>query len=292
MRVILVLFIVYGGFMMHVNGISVFEFLEYSQYLKALYDENKRIEPAFSYRKMAREMGFTSPNYCKLLIDGERHLARRSFEQVFKALQLTRREQEYFGYLVEFARAKEPREKNYYFEKIATFRGERSITEIKPEQFDYLIHWYNVAIRELLSHRPDLSAPREIQKCFRPTVTTEQILHSIDLLTQLGMLEETEEGYKTTAKLLNTDGDIGSMAIRGFHRQMVGLAEESLDSVPVSKREFSSVTLSLSEKGYQKMCERIRQFREEALHIACDDRGVDRVMQLNMHLFPLTKESK
>lgn len=274
------------------SGISVFEFLEYSQYLKALYEENKRVDPTFSYRKMAKEMGFTSPNYCKLLIDGERHLARRSFEKVFNALGFTRREEEYFSYLVEFARAKEPRDKNYYFAKIAKFRGERSITEIKPEQFDYLMHWYNVALRELISHRPTLTSPLEIKKQFLPDVKIDEITYAIDLLTQLGMIEETEEGYKTTVKLLNTDGDIGSMAIRDFHRQMVGLAEDALDSVPVHKREFSSVTLSLSEAGYQRMRERIREFREEALHIACDDRGVDRVMQFNMHLFPLTRESK
>lgn len=283
---------VYGVCMIDRSSISLFEYLEYGEYLRALYIENKRINPSFSYRVMARDMGFTSPNYCKLLIDGERHLARKSFEKVFDALSFTRKEQEYFAYLVEFARAKEPHEKNFYFGKIARFRGERSITEIKPEQFDYLIHWYNVAVRELILHRPTLTSPSQISREFLPEVSPEEAANSLVLLKRLGLIEMTDGAYVGTSRLLNTNGnsEIGSMAIRDFHRQMVRLAEASLDSVPVSKREFSSVTLSLSEEGYRKMCQRIQEFREEALHIACDDRGVDRVMQLNMHLFPLTKE--
>ncbi len=278
--------------MIDMSRINIFEYLEYQQFLRAVYEENKLIDSSFSYRRMAREIGFTSPNYCKLLIDGERHIARRSFTKVFTALKMTRREQEYFAYLVEFSRAKEIREKNFYYGKIARFRSERSITEIIPEQFDYFTNWYNVAIRELLNYQSAPANPEEIAANLIPPITSEKASHAISLLSSMNLIQEEDGEYRTTSTLLNTRSEINSLAIRDFHRQMLSRAEESLDNTPVEKREFSAATLSLSEEGYQKLCERIREFREEALHIACDDRGVDRVMQLNMHLFPLSSEAQ
>lgn len=272
-------------------GINIFEFVQYDRYLRAVYDYNKEKDPSFSYRKMSSLLGFTSPNYSKLLIDGERHLARKSFEQVFEAFGLKRHEKEYFSYLVEFARSKSSKEKNYYFAKIVRFRADRSITSVHPEQFEYFSKWYNVAIRELLCNQPAPIEPQKIVDSFLPEIAENDAATALKLLLQLGFLEEKDGMYLPAAPLLNTNDEISSMAIRDFHRQTLGLALESLDSVPVEKREFSAVTVTLSEDGYRKMIERIRQFREEALHIACDDRGVDRVMQLNMHLFPLTKEN-
>lgn len=279
-----------GDGMIDRTNINLFEFVEYNLYLRELYENSIRKDPSFSYRKMSALFGFTSPNYCKLLIDGDRHLARKSFPQIFKALKFKDHEEEYFSYLVEFARSKTSKEKNFYFGKIVRFRSDRSISLVRHDQFDYFSNWYNVAIRELLCNTTAPVDPAIVAKALRPTISEEQAAQAIELLLSIGFLHIAEGKYLPLSPLLNTKSELSSVAIRGFHRQMLGLAQESLDSFPIEQREFSAVTLTLSEQGYERMKQKLQEFREEALHIACDDQDVDRVIQLNMHMFPLAEE--
>jgi uncharacterized protein (TIGR02147 family) len=66
------------------------------------------------------------------------------------------------------------------------------------------------------------------------------------------------------------------------------LAQEALYSVPKTHRDISTLTLSISKQGLQRMKEKIKEFRRELLEIAKADEHADRVYQLNLQLFPLS----
>jgi len=54
---------------------DIFAFLDYREYLRAYYHHAKQ-HRRFSYRAFSRKAGLRSPNYLKLVIDGERNLTR------------------------------------------------------------------------------------------------------------------------------------------------------------------------------------------------------------------------
>lgn len=64
------------------------QFENYMDFAKAMYKWNKI--RAISERQMAKDGGFGSPNYVKMVIDGKRNLAsRRAAEGLAKALRFT-----------------------------------------------------------------------------------------------------------------------------------------------------------------------------------------------------------
>ena len=87
-----------------------------------------------------------------------------------------------------------------------------------------------------------------------------------------------------------TQRRFGPFAIRNFNRQMAQLAEKSLDSVPVNKRHASGITMGISEEGYHVLESEIEAFKERIVNIVNTDDKSEKVYQLNIQLFPLTKD--
>ena len=82
----------------------MFAFLDYRAYLRAFYEEAKQ-RCAFSYRAFARRAKLRSPNYLKLVIDGERNLSPAMSQRFAEACGLSGEAVEYFQELVGFAHA-------------------------------------------------------------------------------------------------------------------------------------------------------------------------------------------
>ena len=68
------------------------------------------------------------------------------------------------------------------------------------------------------------------------------------------------------------------------------LALNTLDKVPVTERNFSTITIGLTEKSYQKIVKELAHFRRRVIAIATNDDDVKRVYELNLQLFPLSKK--
>lgn len=271
---------------------SIYDYTNYRDYLRDYYQEHRK--GGLSYRSMARDMGFTSPNYLKLIIDGERHIGRGSIAQVCKGLELKKVESEYFSYLVFFAKAKNSVDKNYYYGQIARLRSGKMIATIDDAQFAYYDHWYNPVVRELVC---GLDAEKidyaELARRVSPAIHHKQAKQSVELLEKLGFIACDESGrYKHTSPLINSVNEVSSYAIKNYHKKMIELGSDSIDATPREKREISAVTMKVSEAGFAAIKERVQAFREEVLQMAQDDESVDRVMQLNMQFFPVSDEEE
>src|SRR6478735_3578352 len=149
-------------------GVSVYDFLDYRAYLRAYYEAAKRSRPSFSFRLFSKLAGLKSPNFLKLVMDGERNLGPDSIARFASALGLAALEAEFFGDLVAFGQAENMGEKNRAFERIASSRRFRQARRIDGELFAYLSHWYNQAVRELAARDDFQEEPRWIAAQLRP----------------------------------------------------------------------------------------------------------------------------
>lgn len=270
--------------------INIYNYTDYQKYLKEWYEFKKNQPEGFSYRTMNDVMGFTSPNYLKLIIDGDRHVGRSSIKKIVDGLQLSKLEGEYFSYLVFFAKAKNHVDRNFYYGQIARIRNSKIIGEITNDKYIYYDSWYNPIIRELVVGKVKNKINySELAREVHPSIHHKQAKKAVELLEDLGFITVDDAGvFHHASPLINTVNELNSCALKLYHSKMIELGKESINNQPSDKREISAATLRVSEKGFSRIKKRIQEFREELLHIAQEDTDVDRVAQINMQLFPVS----
>jgi uncharacterized protein (TIGR02147 family) len=63
------------------SPVDVFEYLDYRAFLRDIYLAKKAERRGFSFRAFSRRANLRSPNYLKLVMDGERNLSRAMAER-------------------------------------------------------------------------------------------------------------------------------------------------------------------------------------------------------------------
>jgi uncharacterized protein (TIGR02147 family) len=271
--------------------VNVFDFLDYRAYLRAYYDAAKRRPSGFSFRAFSKRAGFSSPNFFKLVIDGDRNLGSDSVGKFADALGLDDSERAFFTDLVAFEQAENKVEKNRAFERLASSRRFRSARRIDSQLHDYLSHWYHPAIRELVMSREFREDPRWIAAQVRPTITVKQAAHALELLLDLGLVVRNSQTQRLELRepTLTTEHEVMALGVANFHKQMLERATESIDTVPSALRDLAALTVCISSNRIGEVKERIHQFRESITELCENDPDASVVYQLSVQWFPLTR---
>src|ERR1700755_1809203 len=106
--------------------IDVFAYLDFRAFLRDHYAARKASGRGFSYRSFSRKAGLKSPNYLKLVIDGERNLSPDMAERFARACGLKDDEQRYFVDLVAFGQAATLSERNQHYARLTGFQRYRN----------------------------------------------------------------------------------------------------------------------------------------------------------------------
>ena len=271
-------------------GVSVYDFLDHRAYLAAYYQAAKRTRPSFSFRLFSKLAGLRSPNFLKLVIDGERNLGADSVARFGKALGLEGADGEFFADLVAFGQAQTLAEKNRAFERIAASRRFRAARRIDGELFAYLSHWYNPVIRELAAREDFLEEPRWIAAQLRPKISPTEAAEAMKLLLSLGLLVRDESSGRVLRgePTLTTEHEVRSLGAAAFHRQMLERAAQSIETVPRELRDLAALTVCVSADTAAQVKQRIHQFREALTELCDADTQGNTVYQLNVQWFPLS----
>jgi len=272
---------------------NIFEFTDYREYLRKMYEHRKKNSRSFSFRSFARLAEMGSPNYLKLVMDGKRNLTQKTITQFVKGLQLNRSEAEFFENLVYFNQSEASEDKNKFFERMGRSRRYREIKQIQSQQFDFYSQWYHSAIRELVTLPHFKEDPQWIAKTLTPSITAKQAEDSLKLLQRLKLLVRSKRGKLVqTDATLATAPEVQSLAIGNFHRQMLERASDSIENISASLRDLSAITLGLKEEQIPELKKRILKFRRELLvSLGNNEKNNSQVYQMNIQLFPLSQTS-
>jgi len=104
------------------NTISVFDFINYRDFLRAYYHDQKQKNPFFSFRYFALKAKINSSGFYKNVMDGKRSLGRSLIFKFTTTLHLTPKEAEYFENMVYQNDAKSEGEKNVYLNRMRELR--------------------------------------------------------------------------------------------------------------------------------------------------------------------------
>lgn len=268
---------------------NVFQYLDVRQYLKAYYTYKKATTTSFSYRAFSRRAGLKSPNYLKLVIDGDRNLTAQMAHRFAKALDLDGQRLAYFLDLVSFTQAKTTDERATRYERLIRFREHREIHKIDIAYGQYHSRWYIPAIREL-SFRPDCREdPAWIAARLLPPIRERDAAEAVELLIGLGLVARKDGYLKPTEPLVSTGPEVKGLHYAQYHQMMIQRGLNALLTLHKDERDISSVTLCLDDTGITRLKDILRTFRRELLQLSASEQKPTQVVQLNLQLFPLTK---
>ena len=272
------------------RAIDIFGYMDYRAFLRDFYAEKKASGRGFSFRAFSRRAGLGSPNYLKLVMDGDRNLTPEMAERFAAACGLKGDAATFFCELVGFNQARNTAERSDRFARLTTYRKYRAAHQLEVAQAAYCSNWFLPAIRELAARRDFRADPAWIARTLVPQITVAEASMALEKLLELRLLVKDEDGrIRQGSELVTTGNETMLVHVRSYHRTMIGRALEAMDEIDPAERDISSLTLCLGATGLRRFKERLQRFQNELLELSSLESNPEQVIQINFQLFPLSK---
>jgi uncharacterized protein (TIGR02147 family) len=266
----------------------IFEYLDYRDFLKDFYEEKKARHSFFSYRMFGMKIG-VDPSYLAKVLIKTRNISSGSVAAIAAFCGLKEREAEYFETLVHFVKAKSPRESKLLFEKLLSLQNVSAKTLLEY-QYEFYRKWHHSAIRSLLEFYDFRGNYGALGQHLSPPISAKEAKESIRLLEKLKLIEKDASGrYRMTDAAITTGPQWKSLAVGAFQEETIRLSAESIGRHPKNHRDISTVTMNINERDFEEIREKISEFRSSIIKYVNEQQAPDRVYQLNIQLFPLSK---
>lgn len=266
-------------------------YLEYRDYLQAVYTHLKDHLTKYSYVQFAEDLGLSRSNVAYLIIKGQRPLTNKAGEKIAEHLVLSGLEKNYFRILVQYKNAATAQQQEELFQKLVALKSQTLTSINLKSQLDFFSEWYHIAIYELIALPSFQSDPNWIADHLQPRVRPEQARKSLQLLEALKLIRWDKEKCRhvPTQTRVTTGDEIASVAIIRYHHKAIEIGKESITQVAEDLRDISSITMALPSDLIPKLKEEISLFRKKLLALAEGSPYPDTVYQMNVQLFPLSK---
>ena len=268
---------------------DVLQYTNYRVFLHDYYAYKKSTSAVFSLRFFAAKAGLSSHAHLKLVMDGKRNITKNTVVKIIQGLNLADERATYFENLVFFNQAKTDKEKAFYYGKLVKSTPGSRLHKMDQAHFRIFTEWYHSVIREMVELRGFNPAPEWISRRLGGTITPAQAAESLNLLSSLGLISRTANGYSQSQSLITTDDEVSDLLVKQYHRQMLDQAKDSMENVPAEKRDISAVTFAIQRKDFPALKKHLQLMRKELLDFSSESGIGEDVVQVNIQLFPLTR---
>lgn len=270
---------------------SIFSYINYRLFLKDYYEENKEKSKYFSYRYFSTKAGINSPSFLKQVVESKRNLTTITLEKFLTALKFSDKEANFFRHLVFFNQAKSAKEKQQHYTVMLSMMQTVREQRLTALQHEYYNHWFVSVVREMVSLFDFRGDYKALAAAVIPPISIREARFAVELLKKLNLIELSSNGtYRQTATAITSDSSVGRMAVRLFNREMLRKAETALDDTTIGERQIYGVTVGISKECYDVIVAEMAAFRDRVVSIVNNDKCSDRVYQMQMQLFPLSRK--
>jgi uncharacterized protein (TIGR02147 family) len=268
---------------------TVYGYVDFREFLKAYCKENKNRDRKFSHRYFALKLGIKSTGFLSELFQGKRNLSQQNIIRWFEVIGFNKDQSSYFDSMVHFNQAESLSEKDYWLQKMMECK-KVNLTLLNKDIYEYFSKWYYAAIREMLFYYKETINPKKLTSLLCPSVKIEEVKAAVSLLERLHLIERHPDGsYSQKDAMISTGDQVNSVEVANFQIETIELAKKSINAIPAEKRDISTLTLSISENGFSKIIEILKTTKKDIIKVAGNDSNEDRVYQLNVQFFPLTR---
>lgn len=249
------------------------------------YSRRKRTNPRYSQRAFARFLGLPSGRLCEIL-QRRRRLTPVLGARIAEKLAYGPTERARFLEAIQASRVERARARRLF--RLAEDPSDPvRYRELANDVFQAISSWHHYALLSLVRTKGFRNDCRWIGK--RLGIPAVDARAALDRLLRLGLLREDDGVLRRVEAPLTTSHDIPSAAVRRWHHDVLGLAQGALETVPVDRRDLTTVTMAIDPKRLPLAKKMIRNFRRGLSEIL-EDGSLTEVYTLAVSLFPMSRE--
>ncbi|WP_413569867.1 TIGR02147 family protein [Bdellovibrio sp. HCB117] len=255
---------------------------------EALQKELQRrcqVNPRYSLRAFARALEI-NPSHLSKILNGQIGISEDKFEHFITVLKLPNTIVQHLKRRDFFLR--EIEKQGQWMERV---EKQVEFLSLSLDQFRVMADWYHYAILELTRLADFQSDVAWIQT--RLGLSANETQEAVDRLLRLDMLVKADDGkWKDNSDHVSNGTPNGTAdARRDLQKQILNLALDALDDIPVEERLQSSMTMAVSKNQIEKAKQGIVTFqRAFATLLQEESEKKDSVYKLSISFFPVTKK--
>lgn len=271
-----------------VSAPNVYNYRNFRQFLSDWQAVRQADDPGFHKSSISKRLGLPRTRSYFTDVLGGKKVTPVFLERFLELLDLSKNEARYFRALVQYDQATSTVEREEALDLlIALNRVPRTI--VQSMQYSYYRHWWTGAIRAVLgieNHGDDWGA---LAKRVMPEITPAQAKASMEVMRELGLIRKVDGFWKPTDQTLSTGDDIRDQLVLQLQAQQFELARMAITAKHEHPKDISTNTMAISSKGFEQLKRRIADFRSEVCSIIKSDDAPDRVYNLCLALFPISR---
>lgn len=278
----------------------LYDYDDFRKFLQDYFEEQKKMRAVFSHRFFAAKAGFSSSSYCLNVIRGRFNLTQKSIEKLARAMEFEPLQKSYFEALVQYNQAQQVNERENAWGQIVQIRKQIEFTHLGVKEQLYFSRWYYPIIREMVVSSDWNGDYMVLARSLEPQISTEEAREAVKHLVEWGLIREITEKtpagskpapvrYEETSQMLDASA-IPPMALRQIRREYVQHAIGAVENKPKDERFAAFTTLAMSESSYNYAVDVLEDARRKIIARAANDSNVERVYELMMVAFPMSKK--
>lgn len=270
----------------------LFDYDDFRKFLQDYFEEQKKMRAVFSHRFFAAKAGFSSSSYCLNVIRGRFNLTPKSIEKIAKAMDFEPLQKAYFEALVQYNQAHQVDERESAWEQIVQIRKQIEFTHLTNREHEYFSKWYYPVVREAVVNSNWNGDFTVLARVIDPQITTEEAREAVGHLEEWGLIRKVGENrFEATSQMLDASG-VAPIALRQIRREYMQHAIGAVESKPKDERFAAFTTLAMSESSYKYAVEVLEEARKKIITRAANDLDVERVYEMMLVAFPMSKTMK
>ena len=198
----------------------------YSNILSEILSERKKINPNYSLRAFARDLGLSSSRVSEI-INRKQGLSKDAAKKISKKLNFNKVEDEFFSDLVEAKNARSKSSREDAERRLEKKQIGKEQQLLREQAFRIISDWYHFAILELTMTDGFRSSTIWIAKRLGISVT--EATEAVHRLKSLGLMVIEEGRFIPTDNALITGDGIPSKSIRHFNQQVLQKSMIAID---------------------------------------------------------------
>jgi uncharacterized protein (TIGR02147 family) len=272
------------------------DYTDFRKYLGDWIEERKSQGLPGSNRWFAMKMGINSTSWLTSVLKGIKGLSGATANKLSQIMRHSPIETRFFGALVDFNQARTLEERNGCYRQLTALQKLKEVRTVGTKQYDLYSTWYHSAVRSLVGmhrFRPDEKDYERLGAMVSPPITASQARKSIKLLEDLGLVvKNAGNAFELTASAITTGENVRSLAVANFQQETMRLAQEALDRYGRDERYIATTTVGVGPASFERIRQVLIDAGNKIAEIANADADADRVYQVNVQAFPMSKPGR
>lgn len=265
--------------------LDLYSYDDFRRFLFDCYSLKKKNDPTYSYKRFAEAAELGSPNYLKLVIDGDRALTIANIHRFSHALGLTTSETRYFEALVLLNQAETSSEKAYYRARLTELSALKSPSTVRkssstalldsPVTMAVIVCLHGLHVNDGFGSVASRSGAKK---------ETVQLI--VEILLREKLVSIKDDRYELTDRYIQfQDRQSRSSNQKRYLKSQLEESLRALETRYAKDAKFYCNTFTIAKDSLEVLQDRIASWVDDLMNDT-NAEPAEQVVQLNIQLFP------